>query len=402
MKLRTGNACPQHRRHYITAAGERLPAWIPLTLARRTSLGHDHDVVWVPQRTSRRQVVVWRGFVSHDTNATPDGRSSKSVRHHRGYSLGEALSHLRAAYAGGGIDDLLAAYNDASAVSSVLRRVFPILERVYPVQTFLELASKLNHDIDEHGLHVGCQQFLNGLSLPWECKLSAVCEETAHRSPVIFYGNHPSMLTPFLLAASVDRPDLRYFSTSYVCRLVPSFGERSYPMELPLTRSWTEWRRGGLRRVLAYRLVSLLHALPDVDDAKQMNHRGLEDGADHVRRGGCVMICPGGGGKRDRRWYPGIGVLVKALSEHPAPEPVYMVPVTEENCTNKRIYTRLMHGPMSRVKRSVLYRRPIRITFSDPVPLTDVASPKASVRQVVEWLRTYYEALATAPVVTSR
>jgi hypothetical protein len=340
--------------------------------------------------------------VRRGMRSSTDYRRLASATGSQPRSLRAALAGLRSAYTEGGTDDLLAAYDGAPEVSSLLRLVFPILERVYPVRAFLQLSSKLDRLIAEHGLHVACQRLLESLSLPWECELSTACRDVARSAPVIFYGNHPSMVTPFLVAASVDRPDLRYFSTSYVCRLVPSFGDISYRMELPLTRSWTEWRRGGFNRVLAYRLVSLLHAVPDADEAKRINRRGLQDGAEHVRRGGCVMICPGGGGKRDRHWYPGIGILVKALANCPASKPVYMIPVRETNCTNKRVYAHLLRGPIARAKCSVLYRRPIHIVFSDPVPLSDVAPSKASVGQVVDRLRAYYEALASVPTATSR
>ncbi len=317
-------------------------------------------------------------------------------------SVRAAISCMRLAYAAGSITDLISAYEQAPRDSRLLRVALSLLESLYPVAAFLELAAQLDRNIANDGLHKGCRRSLRDLAIDWECDLPERHRVIAETHPVIFFGNHRSLLTPFLVAASVDRSDLRYFATSYVCRLIPSFGEISYPMEVPLTRSWTEWRRGGWKRVLAYRLVSLLHDLPDVEEVKAINRSSLVMGASHVRRGGSVMICPGGGGKQDRRWYPGIGSLVKNLQQAPGDREVYLVPVREENCTNKRVYAHLMNGPMARLKESVLYRGPVRITIADPIPLSGIASPSSTVEQIVELLRARYESLFAKPALVPR
>lgn len=323
---------------------------------------------------------------------------------HRGElrSARSALSRMRLAYAAGNITELIEAYEQAPRDSRLLRIARPLLESLYPVAAFLELAEQLDRSIAEDGLHTGCQRFLEKIALDWEYTLSETHREIAEQHPVIFFGNHPSLLTPFLLAASVDRSDLHYFSTRYVCQLIPSFGVLSYPMEVPLTRSRTEWRRGGWRRVLAYRLVSLLHDLPDAEQTKTINRRSLTLGASHVRQGGSVMICPGGGGRQDRRWYPGIGSLVKRLQEFPGDREVYLVPIREENCTNQRVYAELMNGPVARLKWSVLSRRPVRITIAEPIPLGKIALPSSSVEQIVEALRARYDSLFAEPAIVMR
>ena len=309
-----------------------------------------------------------------------------------------AIDRMRDAYAAGDIVGLIRAYRQAPGESRLLRVALSLLESFYPLPAFLELAAHLDRNIGDDGLHVGCRRFFQEIAFDWQYDLSGPHKEIAETHPVIFFGNHPSLLTPFLVAASVNRSDLRYFSTSFVCRLIPSFGEISYPMEVPLTRSWTEWRRGGWKRVLAYRLISLLHDLPDGEETKTINCRSLALGASHVRQGGSVMICPGGGGKHDRRWYPGIGSLLKNLQQAPGDREAYLVPIREENCTNKRVYAHLMDGPMARLKESVLYRGPVRITIADPIPLSRIISPASTAEQIVELLRAHYNSLFAEPV----
>lgn len=313
-----------------------------------------------------------------------------------------ALSRMRLAYAAGNITDLINAYEQAPRDSRLLRVAMPLLESFYPVAAFLELAEQLDRNIAENGLHEGCQRTIRDLAIDWECDLPERHRVIAETHPVIFFGNHPSLLTPFLVAAGVDRSDLHYFSTTHACRLIPSFGEISYPMEVPLTHSWTEWRRGGWKRVLAYRLISLLHDLPATEQTKAINVRSLALGANHVRQGGSVMICPGGGGTQDRRWYPGIGSLAMQLQRAPGNREAYLAPVHEENCTNKRVYTHLMNGPLARLKESVLYRGPVRITIADPIPLSRLASPSSTAEQIVELLRAHYNALFAEPAIVTR
>jgi len=304
----------------------------------------------------------------------------------RGLTARGAIDRLQIAFRSGDVSALVNAYEQAVRDPRLLGLAIRLLEHHYPLGAFLKLASTLDRRIAEDGLHEGCRRFLNDVPVEWERVLPPACEAIARSQPVIFYGNHPSLLTPFLVAASVDRCDLRYFSTSYVCHLIPSFGNVSYPMEVPLTRAWTEWRRGGWKRVLAHRLASLVHEVPEPEEARRINRRSLESGADHVRRGGSAMICPGGGGTRDRYWFPGIGSLVKQLQERPGDGDAYLIAVHEEKCTNRSIYAWLLHKPAADRLR-------VRIVFADPIPVHAVAPPASTVEQIAELLRVQYESL---------
>jgi len=307
-------------------------------------------------------------------------------------SFRSALRELRRVYAHEDAGPLVDAYDEARRRSRMFRVLAAVLEHIYPVRGFLTHAAELlDRAIAGEGLHAGCRRALDTLSFEWECRVPEAHEQTLRSAPIIFYGNHPSLLTPFLVAAGVDREDLHFMSTSYVSRLIPSFRQYSFRLEVPLTRSWTEWKRGGLRRVLAYRLLSLLHAVPSSGDAKAINRRALGDAATSLRNGGSVMIVPSGGGKRDRYWFPGIGILARSLMEQPGSEPVYIVPVREENCSNKRIYAALLRGPLARAKRRFLYSRPVLLTFAAPTPLIDVVGGASTVDDAVVALRGHYE-----------
>jgi len=308
-------------------------------------------------------------------------------------SFRAAVAKLRCAYEQDDAGHVVTAYDDARRRSCLFRLLTGLLEPIYPVRGFLRSAADLfDPAISEDGLHGGCRRILDTLPLDWECQTSAADAAVLRFASVIFYGNHPSLLTPFLAAACVDREDLRFCSTSYVRRLIPSFSGYSYPLEVPLTRSWTEWKRGGARRVLAYRLISLLHAVPSPDEAKRVNLEALGRAADHLRCGGSIMIIPGGGGKRDRTWFSGIGILATDLIGNPGAEPVYVVATREENCSNRRMYATLMRGPIALVRRRLMSRRPVRMRFARPIPLREVVGENPTVAGAVDALRRHYEA----------
>ena len=100
---------------------------------------------------------------------------------------------------------------------------------------------------------------------------------------------------------------------------------------------------------------------------------------------------------RDRKWYAGIGSLIKQLQESPGENPVYLLPYREENCSNKRIYAHIQKGPLARFKNAAVYRGPILLRFGDPIPLAGIGTPESTVYQLVDLLKDYYDGLFKEP-----
>jgi hypothetical protein len=318
----------------------------------------------------------------------------------KNYSFRKSLDSLHVAYSEGDAKQLHDAYVDARKTSRFLAILFPFLETIYPVRQFLALASQLEESMSTYGIHSGCQHLFTKLSISWRHELPPPIREIAENEPVLFFGNHPSLFTPFLAAACVDRPDFRFFSAQYACNLLPSLKAAAFPMEVPLTRSWTEWRRSGWQRALVYRLLSLIHDMPDPDDVRASNRTSLAAGAQYIREGGSALICPGGGGKaKDLKWYTGIGSLVKQLQQSQGERTIYLLPFREENCSNKRIYANIQQGPLARFKRDVIYRGPIRFRFGDPIPIDEIGTPDTTVHQLVELLKHTYEGMFQEPAM---
>lgn len=303
----------------------------------------------------------------------------------------QAVRRVRRAYAAGGEGRLQAAYADARWQTPIIRPLLALADRLYPMTEAIHFAGEMDRRIRADGLWRACLDGAARLGLDCEIAMSESTRETLAQSPVIIYGNHPTLLTPFLVGAAVPRADLRFFMLSYVGHLVPGLKEYILPLELSAPSSFLEWRRGGNRRVVAHWLTQILEKGRGPIDAKPSNRQTLGRGAQHVCGGGCVVIFPSGGGRKDRGWYAGIGHVVREVLSHPGARDVYLVPMREENSSNDHVYRgfrRMGRGAASDVERM----SPIRVRFAEPRRLVDVVGETSSVAKIVATLRADYDA----------
>jgi len=301
---------------------------------------------------------------------------------------------LRQAFDNRDPEALLAAYDRLLSGSVVTRLFGHLVEVGYPVRAALCWAGRIERSIARHGLAKASRKFLQAAIGPWSVSISPLATSTFKDGPTIFYGNHPSLLTPFLVAAQLERDDFRSVSTKYVCHLLPSFGKISFPVEVPLIRPLSEWQFGNLKRSLLFALVALLRRHHGLQKVKEGNRRSIREAGEHVKQGGCLIICPDGGESKRRDWYPGIGIIAKQLAEQGIADRVRLVPFFETNSSNHRIHASLRHGPIARMKRAWYARKPVRIAFGDPLLLSQVAPRGRTVEQIVRDLcHRYREAL---------
>ena len=305
-----------------------------------------------------------------------------------GMGIRQALRALQASF--GDPAALHDAYSKAKRGSAASRLLLGTVDRIYPAGEFLRLACELDQSIQREGYASACQKAAGRLIGPWQAVIPPRVSGLAESGGAVFYGNHPSLMTPFLLGAAVPRDDLRFVSTGYVCRLIPEFGRRSFAVEMPLDRVTKELRRGGTRRVLAHLLMSLLHAVPDQGELKTRNRLALSEAAEHVQHGGALVICPDGGGTRSGRWYPGIAQIARSLST--AGASAHFIPFHEANCTNGRVYARLMRGVLPALRRRWHRRKPVNLSFGEPISQVDLPA-NASNEKLLDALRCRYEDL---------
>jgi len=271
---------------------------------------------------------------------------------------------LRAAYRTGEIRTLRALWSE-QVRSQTGALPAKLVERCYPVSRFLELAEQLDERIAQSGLTEAARWLLDTYTPGWNATTPQTARSALPSGPVILYGNHPSLLTPFLVAAAVERSDLRIVSASFIERLVPSYASSSITVELPLERWWEPLVRDGVRRAVATRLLVDLHGVVPREVARQHNRAALEAAAAHVRSGGSLLIAPGGGGRREPTWHPGLASVLRGL-DGPAGEDALLVPYREEHELDFLLTGLLRRGPASGVGSSRAEERKVRIRFAAP------------------------------------
>lgn len=238
-------------------------------------------------------------------------------------------------------------------------------ERAFPVAQTLEVAAELEDRIRSDGLGEASRWLLSTLFPGWRAEIPRQTADVLASGPVLIYGNHLSFLTPFLVAATVPRGDLKMISDSIVDYLLPSFKEYGLPVFLPRRGLVDTFLSGGLVRVVVESVVARVKAAPSAEEAKESNRRSLDRATEHIRSGGAVLIAPGGMSYWNRRWFPGIGRIVLALARDRSES--FLVPFREERSSNQRVGAVLSRGLVARAKRGVIYRRPVGIRYGDPV-----------------------------------
>ncbi len=313
------------------------------------------------------------------------------VPRRRHLSPRQAVRRVRRAYASGGSGRLQAAYADARWKTPIIRPFLALADRLYPMTEAIHFAGEMDKWIRTDGLVDSCLAGAERLGLDCGFVMTESTREVLATSPVVIYGNHPTLLTPFLVGAAVKRPDLRFFMMSYVGCLIPALREYMLPLESSSPKSFREWRQGGNRRVIAHWLTQILEKGRGPVDAKPSNRQMLGRGARHVCEGGCVVIFPSGGGKKERRWYPGIGhVVQQALSDSEAPD-LYLVPMREENSSNDHVYRSLRRLGRDSLDDGVVLPQ-IRVRFAEARLARDLVNAEMSVPRIVASLCADYEA----------
>lgn len=311
----------------------------------------------------------------------------------------DLLGQLRAAYADGDVGSIRALWYGALAEPG-LGFWLRFFNRLYPLQSLLDVSYELEGRIASDGL-ARASRWLLDEGLHWESHVPAETQGVLSSEPVIIYGNHPTFLTPFLVSAHVERADYRIVAASFLERFLPAFGRYAISVELPLNQWGRQLWQGGLRRLVVAYWATRLRPLPPRPTARERNKAAIEGATAHVREGGALLIAPAGWSRSDRRWYPGLGRIVRGLAGEPPGRPVYLVAYREEG-TSDRLVRRLLEGAPTRgLPREKARWAVARIRFGLPTPLAEVATGREPLEDLVERLRRAYGeqfARSTEPV----
>lgn len=302
------------------------------------------------------------------------------------------VADLKASFAAGGIEAMSRTHSAAMKNSLSYRLFCGLVDLVFPATSLLDIAKDLDRQVGELGVAGGSKAVLNGLPTPWLAEFPGRGEDEIKTCPVVVFGRHGSVLTPFLVAASLDRPDLKVLGASYVAKLGPNIARSMYPVLLPMPTFRSAGRTGILPRISGW-LTSRLESPVDKDVARARNRTSLSQAAEHVRSGGALLIAPDA---RDPKvnWRPGIGLLVAHLALIDAGNrDVYLVPFRIW-ASITGVFRLLSRNPISRALGRWQYRRPIRVVFADPIPLSVVIEQSGlDPAAITEYLETHYRGL---------
>lgn len=300
------------------------------------------------------------------------------------------LGPLRDAFAAGDPDRMRAEYMRARR-RPLSAPVLLLFQALYPMEEFVQIPPELDRRIAEEGLAQASRWLLDTYIRAWRAEVPEAAREALASGPVLVYGDHLSLLTPFLVAAAVDRPDLRIISVEYVHHFLPSYAPYSLPVSTP-SAGLQGWTWADLRGLLESKLLEIVTGWRPAR-ARERNRESLRAGALHLRQGGCVLIAPAGGPIRARPWYSGIGYIVAgALGGGTAPS-LRLLPYQELHLSPHRVNVCLRRGPVARFERQVLYRRPATIRFAEPVPAQEVVPEGATPEETTQHLEAHYRKL---------
>jgi len=282
------------------------------------------------------------------------------------------LPQLSAAYQRGGMPAFQEVHLAALRQYWTYRTMWRLVDFASPISSLLTLASDLDRRIGGVGLSAAANAMIEILQLSWEKRLPREGAEILSTAPLLIYGNHPSMLTPFLIAAALNRSDLRIVALGYVGKLVPNLEPYLLPLLASQRRTLRGRSRSGMAHALSLSLIYHLDGQLNSNVARNQNQATLSKATEHILGGGAAMIFPGGGGKEPRGWFPGIGVIAAKLAQVAGSDTVYLAAVRISNSSNSRVYSLLSEKPLSRIRRRLLYRQPIQLTFEKPIPLVSL------------------------------
>ncbi len=283
--------------------------------------------------------------------------------------LRELIDSLNA----GGVEALSRTHLACLRRSFRYRLLFGLVRFFLPITPLLAITSELERLVGELGVHGASRAILSRPPVPWRVEMPARSVAEIRTGSVIVYGTHGSILTPILLAAAIDRADLKMVAASYTAKLGPNIAACSFPVYAAEHVTVKQAGAKGLvPRVMGW-IACKSAEEGDRDGAMQQNRDSLLRAAGHVRQGGGLIIVPESRNHREP-WRPGLGRLVADLAHHPGPRPTYLVPWDIRGASVTGIFQLLSRNPLMRRLGARRFRRPVRVAFGEPMAVADIVA----------------------------
>ncbi len=318
------------------------------------------------------RAIEWRGMCGWRFEATGD-REPTVERRLRSCCLRSVLHELVDSFDAGGIGALHETHLACLRKSRRYRAVYRLVRFFLPITPLLTITKDLERLVGELGVHGASRATLARPPIPWHAEMPPNGELEICTTSIIVYGTHGSILTPLLLAAAIDRPDLKMIAASYIAKLGPNIAGCSFPVFAAApVKVKRAGRKGLVPRAMGWIACKSEGGLaPEV--ARERNRDSLRQAAAYVRQGGGLLIAPE---PRDHRqaWRQGIGVLVADLARDPGTKPVYLVPWNITGASITGIFQLLSRNPLMRYLGKRRFRRPVRVALGEPMSIEDVVA----------------------------
>lgn len=302
------------------------------------------------------------------------------------------IAELKTSFADSGIEALHQTHLLAMKSSLRYRFLCWLVEFTYPITAVLDIAKSLDRYMGELGVAGGSMAALSILSISRQVEFPKQGEDVIKTCPVVVFGQHSSILTPFLVAASLDRPDLKMLSASYIAKLGPHIASSIYPILSPVPTFRNAGRKGIVPRISGW-LTSRLESTVEKDVAKEQNRASLIQSAEHVRNGGALLVAPDACDSRVK-WRHGIGHLIAHIAGISEAECItYLVPyrIWAPITSIFRLFSR---NPFLKALGKWQYRHSIRVVFEQPIALSTVVEQTGlDSAAITEYLQTHYHGL---------
>jgi len=275
----------------------------------------------------------------------------------------------------------------------VYRCVYGLANAFLPLSALLAIARDADELVGRLGASAASKAILARPPIPWKAVWPSHGSDLIRSEPLILYGRHGSLLTPPLLAAAIDRPDVKMVTASYITKLGPNIARTMFPVYVttPLTAR-TAGRKGLLPRAVGW-LAYQLDPLPAREVARAANRAALDQAAGFVRSGGALAIAPD---SRDPRqpWRPGLGSLAAMLATEPGARPCYLVAWRIWGASITGVFHLVSRNPLLRALGRFRFRHPVRVEFGEPIPLEDVvAHVGLDPAKITAYLEAHYKGL---------
>jgi len=304
----------------------------------------------------------------------------------------EVLARFGRALSAEGSSGLAATYEELTRGPLRFRAVLRAIEWVFPLERVVKMGAKFDARIARDGLAEASRWLLAESGVPWKAEFPETGRDLLESGPLVIYGNHPSLATPFILAAVLEHPRLGYISSAYVTNLLPAMVPHLFAVELIRHQQVRNRPGSGAAHLMAHALLADIYERPSREVARAANREVISNAARHVTEEGALVIYPAGGGK-DRLWYPGIGRLCSELLRE-AEHTLYLVPVRVDHNSHARVYCALSNKRYARRKTRRFNRRPVVLRLARPLPFQELEQLRgASSQEIAAVLQQHYNKL---------